>query len=152
MSGSTRSAVSGMPSSLLNDPAVATVGPASARTAASRSLVEVLPCDPVSGEHREAVVVAHLRDDVRREPLQGGLRVLDHDRRQPGRAGAEHRDRSVGRGLRRVVVAVGVLADEGDEQAARAGLPAVDDHRTGHDHPVAVPLDPAADDVGDHLE
>jgi hypothetical protein len=46
--GSTPSAVSGIPSSLLKDPWVATVGADDASTAASRSLVEVLPCEPVT--------------------------------------------------------------------------------------------------------
>ena len=96
--------------------------------------------------------MAYLRDDVRREPLQGGLRVLDHDGRQLRRPGAQDRDRSVGRRLRHVLVAVGVLADEGHEQAARGGLPPVDHHRTRHDHLVAVPLDPPSDDLGNDLE
>jgi hypothetical protein len=51
-----------------------------------------------------------------------------------------------------VVVAVGVLADERCEQAAGTGLSAVDDHRACHDDTVDVTLDPATDDVGDHLE
>src|SRR5436309_1065242 len=48
VSGATRSAVSGRPSSLLNEPSAATVGPAAANTAASRSFVDVLPDDPVT--------------------------------------------------------------------------------------------------------
>jgi hypothetical protein len=43
-----RSAVQGRPSSLLNDPGGATVAPSGASTAASRSLVEVLPELPVT--------------------------------------------------------------------------------------------------------
>ncbi len=45
---SARSTVSGRPSSLLNDPWVATVGAAAPSTAPRRSLVEVLPCEPVT--------------------------------------------------------------------------------------------------------
>ena len=48
MVASARSAVQGSPSSLLNDPGGATVDPSGARTAASRSLVEVLPELPVT--------------------------------------------------------------------------------------------------------
>ena len=48
MVASARSAVQGSPSSLLNDPGGATVGPSGARTAASRSFVEVLPELPVT--------------------------------------------------------------------------------------------------------
>lgn len=45
---SARKAVHGWPSSLLNEPGGATTGPSSASTAASRSLVEVLPEEPVT--------------------------------------------------------------------------------------------------------
>ncbi len=45
---SQRSAVSGSPISLLNDPCGATVGPRSPRSTASRSFVLVLPDDPVT--------------------------------------------------------------------------------------------------------
>ena len=45
---SARSAVQGRPSSLLNEPGGATVGPSGARTAARRSLVEVFPELPVT--------------------------------------------------------------------------------------------------------
>ena len=47
VAGSTRHAVSGTPSSLLRLPTGATVGPAVSSTWASRSLVEVLPWEPV---------------------------------------------------------------------------------------------------------
>src|SRR4051794_3489849 len=49
---SARSTVSGRPSSLLKEPKVATVRPAAASTWASRSLVLVLPCEPVSATTR----------------------------------------------------------------------------------------------------
>src|SRR4051794_41533100 len=61
--------------------------------------------------------------------------------RQLGRACAEDRDSAVGSGLRGVVVPVGVLADERDEEAAGPGLPTVDDHRTRRDHVVAGSFD-----------
>ena len=48
VAASARSAVQGRPSSLLNDPGGATVGPSGARTAASRSFVDVLPELPVT--------------------------------------------------------------------------------------------------------
>jgi hypothetical protein len=48
-------------------------------------------------------------------------------------------------------VAVGVLAGEGDEKAARLGLPAVEHGRRGHRHG-AVALDRPAGDRGDLAE
>ncbi len=48
MAASARSMVSGTPSSLLSEPIVAIVGAALESTAASRSLVLVLPWEPVS--------------------------------------------------------------------------------------------------------
>lgn len=48
VAASARSMVSGTPSSLLSEPSVAVVGAASESTAASRSLVPVLPWEPVS--------------------------------------------------------------------------------------------------------
>ncbi len=48
MAASARSTVHGRPSSLLNDPGGATVGPSGASTAASRSFVEVFPELPVT--------------------------------------------------------------------------------------------------------
>src|SRR5271165_3398712 len=45
--GSARSTVSGWPNSLLNDPAVAIVGPRRSTSWAARSLVVVLPDEPV---------------------------------------------------------------------------------------------------------
>ena len=54
-------------------------------------------------------------------------------------------------GLAGVVVAVDVLAGEGDEEAARLGLPAVEHGRRGHRHG-AVALDRPADDRGDLVE
>lgn len=47
MSAVARSTVQGCPSSLLNDPGGATTSPSGASTAATRSLVDVLPDDPV---------------------------------------------------------------------------------------------------------
>ncbi len=47
MDSSARSTVHGWPSSLLNDPGGATTVPARSRTARIRSLVDVLPDDPV---------------------------------------------------------------------------------------------------------
>ena len=89
--------------------------------------------------------------DVGGERLQRGLGVLDHDGGQRRGPGAEHGHRAGPAGLAGVVVAVDVLAGEGDEEAARLGLPAVEHGRRGHRHG-AVALDRPADDRGDLAE
>jgi hypothetical protein len=82
------------------------------------------------------------------ECLQRVLGVLDDDGGQRGGPGAEHGHRAGPAGLVGVVVAVGALAGEGDEEAARLGLPPVERGRRGHRHG-AVALDRPAGDRGD---
>lgn len=81
------------------------------------------------------------------ERLQRGAGVLDDGGQRRG-PGAEHGRRAGPARLAGVVMAVDVLAGEGDEEAARLGLPAVEYGRRGHCHG-GVALDRAADDRGD---
>ncbi len=114
-----RSTVHGWPSSLLNEPGGATTSPSGASTAASRSLVDVLPDEPVTptivsppatssaatarrqfgqrGQHRGARAVgvdirARLRRRRRAEPA--GLRRRSAG--TPTGRGRQHRDRTGG--------------------------------------------------------
>src|SRR5881628_3413379 len=75
VSASTRSTVSGSPTSLLNEFSGATVGPSAPNTAANRSFVEVLPDEPVTPTTRHA---ARRRTSV--ASCQRLLRVVDDDR------------------------------------------------------------------------
>ena len=133
VSAVTRHTVSGTPTSELYEPTGATVGPATARTAPRRSFVLVLPEEPV---------MPTTASPGTRRP------------RPPGRASAkaswvsattthgtpstgsldERRDRPPLDRRRDEVVPVGVLADPGDEEAARPGLARVGDDRTVDDH------------------
>jgi hypothetical protein len=83
--------------------------------------------------------------DVGGERLQRGLGVLDDDGGQRRGPGAEHGHRAGPASLADVVVAVDVLAGEGDKKAARLGLPSVEHGRRGHRHG-DVALDRPADD------
>ncbi len=89
--------------------------------------------------------------DVRGERLQRGPSVLDDDGGQQRGPGAEHGHRAGPAGLTDVFVAVDVLTGEGDEEAARLGLPAVEYGRRGHRHG-RVALDRPADNRGDLAE
>ena len=118
MSSSARSTVSGRPISLLCDPAGATVAPTATSTWAMRSLVDVLPEDPVTPTTVQV-----------RQPVERPLRARrpraawgsgDHDAAAPAaRAGRAPADRT--EPLDRLddeVVAVDPLALDGDEQPA----------------------------------
>ena len=119
---SARSTVSGRPSSLLNDPAVATVGASSASTRASMSFAVVLPWDPVIATTVSRLpLLAPPGEDDPRELLERGLGVVDEHGGHPGGAAPEDRGGTALDRARRVVVAVDPLAREGDEQAARLG-------------------------------
>ena len=110
----------GRPSSLLNEPNVATVVPASASTWASTSLVLVLPCEPVSattrapgsrasdvpGEQRRARPPGRrrrrrARPVVARGQHGGRPAVAARSRRSRGRRRAPRRGRRTGRRARR---------------------------------------------------
>ena len=125
MSGVVRSTVSGTPISLLRLPSVQTVSPAAASTWARKSLVPVLPCEPVSASTvgRSAV------DDVPRQPAERPDRVVDDDRRYAGRPGAEDGGRTGRHRRRREVVPVDVLTRHRDEEAALLDGAAVDERR-----------------------
>ena len=115
---SASSTVSGRPMSLLYDPGGLTVGPAAASTWPSRSLVEVLPEEPVMPTRAQP---AGRQPGVHAggEPAERDDRVVDDDGRQrvvgPG---GERRDRAGGRGGGQEVVAVDPLPGERDEQVA----------------------------------
>jgi hypothetical protein len=111
--------------------------------------VLVLPLG--AGQPDNGQPVAQPGHDVGGERLQRGLGVLHDDGGQRRGPGAEHGHRADPAGLAGVVVAVDVLAGEGDEEAARLGLPAVEHRRRGHRHG-AVALDRPADDRGDLAE
>ena len=83
---------------MLNEPSGATVGPSRASSPAIRSLVLVLPAEPVQ-------------------------RVGDQHGRDPGVARGEHRGGPGGVRDGGVVVPVDVLAGQGHEQSARLDLP-----------------------------
>ena len=88
---SARSTVSGRPISLLSDPGARRSAPSRSSSCAMRSLVLVLPAEPVS-----ATTVAPRRaHDVPGERAQRGLHVVHHDRGHADRAGGQHRDRAV---------------------------------------------------------
>ena len=92
-SGSARSAcstVSGRPTSVLNDPAGATVGPSCSSSVAIRSLVVVLPEEPVTATTRAS---GSGRQRVRGQPAQRRDRVGHDDRRRAGgpRPEGDHR-------------------------------------------------------------
>ena len=131
MSGSTRSTVSGRPISLLNDSAAAHGRAGRPSTWASRSLVLVLPDEPVTPTTAQ---LGHAVDHLAREPR----RAPPGRRRRPRVAQLGHRP--LGQRPRRrprstacgdEVVAVDVLAPPRDEQAARArtARASVDDRR-----------------------
>jgi hypothetical protein len=101
------------------------------------------------GDHGQ--IVAQQRDDVGGQALQRGLRVVDDDGRQRRRPGSERGDRARLGGLGCVLVAVGVLARERDEEAARVGLSTVDHGRGAHGHR-AVADDLPADQRGDFVQ
>jgi hypothetical protein len=89
-------------------------------------------------------VVAQLR-------VLGGSLGLHADAAPVAGSSSDSLEACRGRGLAGVVVAVEVLAGEGDEEAARLGLPAVEHGRRGHRHGAAA-LDRPADDRGDLAE
>src|ERR1700733_4211264 len=116
--------VSGSPISLLKKREVAIVGASRSRIWASRSLVVVLPTDPVS-----AMTTGLSRS--RTSPASFGQRadhVIHQHARPVDRAGAQHRD-GAGR-IRRgcEVVAVAAHSGDGREQGAGGYLTGVDDH------------------------
>ena len=93
---------------------MSTVGAVRRSTWAIRSLVLVLPAEPVS-----ATTVAPSRShDVPGEGAERRLDVVDDDRGHADRAGGQYGRRAGLDGRCRVVVAVDALAGEGDEQAA----------------------------------
>ena len=128
---SARSTVSGRPISLLNERTGAIVGPTLPHSWASRSLVVVLPTEPVMPTTRRslppgssATSRSRSQDDAR-EVAEGLLDVGDDDARQHVAAGADdvtrgQHERGAG-GDRHggVVVAVDVLARQRDEQRRR---------------------------------
>jgi hypothetical protein len=106
---------------------------------------------PGAGQPGDGQPVAQPGHDVGGERLQRGLGVRDDDGGQRRGPGAEYGHRAGPGGLDGVVVAVGVLAGEGDEKAARLGLSAVEHGRRGHRHGT-VALDRPAGDRGDLAE
>ena len=125
---SARSTVSGCPSSLLNEPG-ATVGPSRSVTWASRSFVVVLPDEPVI----PAIVSPGKAVDHRAgQQRQRGLHVGDDERGHAGRLAGQHSDRPGRHRSGGEIVPVHPLARQRGEQAARLGLPGVDDDRAGH--------------------
>ena len=127
--GVTRQTVRGTPISPLSELTGATVSATDSSTAASRSLVEVLPELPVMP------TIAQLGgpvDDAARDGTEGGLHVVDDDLRHAlDRARGERGDGAGGHRRVDVGVAVGVLADPGHVEAARGDVAGV-----GRDDPV----------------
>ncbi len=116
-----RVAVSGTPISLLKEPTGATVGPASASTWASRSLVLVLPDDPVMPMVTRPPGSASATRAVARAARRGERVVDDQLRDVEVELGAdEHGARSCCDGCRCEVVAVDPLPGQRDEQLLRA--------------------------------
>ncbi len=138
-------AVSGSPISLLSEPGVHTVGALCWSTWAMRSLVLVLPAEPV----RATTVAPSRRTTWRarapRAACTSSTTIAGTPTgRAPARPGArlDHR--------RGEVVPVGALADEGDEEAAGLHLTGVPDDRRGHlDGRVRYVMHLPADDCGD---
>ena len=142
---SARSTVSGSPISLLNERTGAIVGPTLPHSCASRSLVVVLPTEPVMPTTRrlaaarlERRLAQPLEHDAR-EVAERLLDVGDDDARQHGAAGAddvargEHERGPAGDRHGGVVVAVDVLAGQRDEQAAGDVVARVDDDGSADD-------------------
>lgn len=100
-----------------------------------------------AGQSDHGQPVAQPGHDVGGKCSQRGPGVVDDDGGQRRGPGAEHGHRACPAGLADVVVAVDMLAGEGDEEAARLGLSAVEHGRRAHRHG-AVALDPAADHRG----
>ena len=114
-----RSTVIGSPISLLNDPAARRSVRAGSRTCASRSLVQVLPDEPVM----PTTATGRGRGRAARpgQPAQRGDDVVDDEQGAAARAAAaEHRHRTGGERRRRVVVPV----DGGRRATRRTGRPA----------------------------
>ena len=115
-----RSTVSGTPSSLLNDPAARPSAPARASTCASRSLVLVLPDEPVTPTTVQ--VRAAGRRTRAGEPAERGDRTSSTTTRGHARAGAGRRGAATAPardGAAGEVVAVDALARD----ARRTGRP-----------------------------
>jgi len=124
-----------------------------AETLADRgaAVVALVEDSSVSRRQSDALVdgkVAQPAYNVGGECLQRRLRVLDDDGGQRCGSGAQYGHCARFAGLAGVVVPVNVLACEGDEEAARLGLPAVEDGWCGHRH-CAVALDRSFDSRGD---
>ena len=150
VSGVARSTVSGRPSSLLNEPAVATVEPASLSTRASMSLALVLPWEPVIATTRSrSGAVAETAQHHPGQLLQCGPGVGDQHRRRAGRPGAEDGSGAADHCPLGVVVPVHVLAVEGHEQAPGRGVAAVEERRAGHDEAGLGVHHPAVHEVGE---
>ena len=131
--GVTRQTVSGTPISSLSEPDAARRSrPTDGEHRASRSLVLVLPAEPVMPTTRQ---LGRAVDDARgraRPKAAWTSSTTTHGTPSTGRAASAATAPRVD-APRDEVVAVGVLADPGDEEAARAGLAGVGDDRAVDD-------------------
>src|ERR1700728_2925470 len=114
---SARSTVSGSPISLLSEPSGAIVGPMRSTTWAVRSLVEVLPDEPVM----PTTVAPGSRSRTARASRPRATVTAATTRTRAARAGGG------------VVVTVHALAGQRGEQRSWHRLPRVDHDGTGHD-------------------
>ena len=118
---SARSTVSGTPSSLLSDPSGAIVAPRRSASWPVRSLVEVLPDDPVIPATVRPCSPVSRPATARASSAERGRHVRDDDGRDAAvqRPGGQHRHRAVADRGAGEVVAVGVLPGDRGEQPAR---------------------------------
>ena len=133
---------------MLNDPGGATTSPSGSSTAATRSLVEVFPDEPVipmivspPATSSAATALASLASaastaapepsascsstPASAPPVERGL-GLDHDGGDPDRPGRQHRHRAGRHRRGRVVMSVGARSRQRQEQPARTDGPRVE--------------------------